>query len=266
MEKLIYQVYVGNNSALYDWCTQSVEAYAKSIGADYIVQREPILRIKPDPFTSNRSKESYEKYGGYLPIYEKENAFDYFDVYDQIAIIDADIYIRPNSPDIFDEVGTDVDFAGVLERDMPCTPQYLSKIANYTRMQYGMPKINKLFDWKCPKGAGADFYNMGMMVCNKSMGKYLNGMSAKEFITQYKFKPFIDGIGAWKWSTDQTLLNVWVKQEQMKVKNLSFHWNGLFTGIEMNKVKECNFVHFFLKDKLPDRGENVEQLKSAIDL
>ena len=44
----------------------------------------------------------------YLPIYEKENAFDYIDDYDQIAIIDADIYIRPDSPNIFDEVSEDV--------------------------------------------------------------------------------------------------------------------------------------------------------------
>ena len=39
-----------------------------------------------------------------LPIYEKENAFDYFDDYDQIAIIDADIYIRDTAPNIFNEL------------------------------------------------------------------------------------------------------------------------------------------------------------------
>ena len=75
---------------------------------------------------------------------------------------------------------------------------------------------------------------------------------------------FIDGMGAWIWSTDQTLLNVWVKEEKMKVKNLPFQWNGLFTGIEMNKVKECNFIHFFLKDKLPNAGENVEELMKYV--
>lgn len=47
------------------------------------------------------------KYGGYLPIYEKENAFDYLDDYDQIAIIDADIYIRPDAPNIFEDFGTE---------------------------------------------------------------------------------------------------------------------------------------------------------------
>ena len=256
--KLIYQVYVGKRSKLYDHCTSSVKAYAESIGADYQLQRAPILMIKPDVFVTNRSKESYEKHGGYLPIFEKENAFAYLKSYDQIAIIDADIWIRPGSPDIFEEVGADVDFAGVLEREMPITPQYDRKIANYSRMQYGMAPINKLFDWK--HKAGADFYNMGMMVINKSLSKYLNGETPLQFIRRPRFKPFVDGLGPWKWSTDQTLLNVWVKEEKMKVKNLSYQWNGLFTGIEMDKIKNCHFVHFFLKDKLPARGENVEEL------
>ena len=79
MKKLIYQVYVSKRSRLYNYCTKSVKEYADRIGADYIVQKVPILRIKPDIFVTNRSKESYEKYGGYLPIYEKENAFNYWD-------------------------------------------------------------------------------------------------------------------------------------------------------------------------------------------
>jgi hypothetical protein len=263
MKRLIYQVYTGKKSKLYDHCTKSVAEYAKRIDAEYIVQKTPILMIKPDPFVTNRSKESYEKYGGFLPIYEKENAFAYLKSYDQIAIIDADVYVRPECTEsIFDAAGTDVDFAGVLERDMPCTPQYVAKIANYSRMQYSMPNINPLFDWKHP--GGADFYNMGIMVLNKSIAKYLNGETPNQFLRRPRFKAFIDGMGAWKWSTDQTLLNVWVKEEKMKVKNLSFKWNGLFTGIEMNKVKECNFIHFFLKDKLPNAGENVEELMKYV--
>jgi len=264
MKKLIYQVYTGKRNKLYDTCTSSVKQYADRIGAEYICQRQPILMIKPDPFVTNRSRESYEKYGGFLPIYEKENAFSYLKSNDQIAIIDADVYIRPEcSESIFDAAGTEVDFAGVLERDMPTIPAYTAKIANYSRMQYGMNTLNNLFDWKHP--SGADFYNMGIMVLNKSISKYLNGETPQQFLRRPRFKAFIDGMGAWKWSTDQTLLNVWVKEEKMKVKNLPFKWNGLFTGIEMNKIKECHFVHFFLKDKLPSKGENIEQLLKVIN-
>lgn len=262
MKRLIYQVYTGKRSKLYDFCTKSVEEYANRIGAEYIKQRTPILMIKPDVFATNRSKESYEKYGGFLPIYEKENAFSYLGEYDQIAIIDADIFIRPElKKSIFEETGTECDFAGVLEREMPLTQQYERKIANYSRMQYGAPPINKLFTWN---DRGADFYNMGMMVINKSITKYLHGETPKQFLSRSEFKPFIDGLGAWKWSTDQTLLNYWIKKEKMTVKNLNYRWNGLYTGIENKYLKECNFIHFFLKDKLPEKGENVEQLMKDI--
>ena len=74
MKKLIYQVYIGKRSKLYDHCVQSVAEYCKAHGIAHEVQRNPILMIKPDVFSTNRSRESYEKYGGYLPIYEKEKA------------------------------------------------------------------------------------------------------------------------------------------------------------------------------------------------
>ena len=258
MKKLIYQVYVGKKSNLYDHCTASVKSYASKIGADYIQQTSPKLMIKPDVFQTNRSKESYEKYGGYLPIYEKENAFDYFSEYDQIAIIDADVYIRPTAPDVFKELKSDTDFAGVIERDMPITTKYAQKITGYSRMQYGSPSISKLFSWN---DRGADFYNMGIMIMNKSIYKYIN-QSAKDFITRPEFKGFVDGLGPWKWSTDQTLLNYWVKKERMNAQNLSYKWNGLY-GANV-KIQHCHFVHFFLKDHLPNKGENVDQLMKDI--
>ena len=257
MKTLIYQVYTGKRKKLYDFCTASVKAYADRIGADYIVQRQPILMIKPDVFQTNRSRESYEKYGGFLPIYEKENAFSYLKSYDQIAIIDADIYIRTDCKDsIFAATGTDTDFAGVLERTIPAKSEYVKKLANYTRMQYAHPGIKNMFNWQHP--AGADFYNMGLMVINKSISKYLRGETPQQFLRRPKFKAFIDGMGPWKWSTDQTLLNVWIKEEKMKVNNLHWKWNALYSAIPDDKVKEANFIHFFLKDKLPNQGENVE--------
>lgn len=259
MKKLIYQVYTGKKSKLYDHCTKSVAEYAERIGADYIQQRHPILCIKPDVFVTNRSKESYEKYGGFLPIYEKENAFTYLNSYDRIAVIDADVYVRPTCDEsIFDAVSDEDDFGAVVEREMPITDRYKAKIANYSRMQYGNVKN---IDWKWNQ-LGAEFMNMGVMVFNKSLLEYLNGETPQQFLNRPRFKPFIDGMGAWKWSTDQTLLNVWIREEKMKIKNLDWKWNGLYTA--NTKIKECNFVHFFLKDHLPNQGENVEQLMEQI--
>lgn len=260
MKRLIYQVYLGKRSKLYDHCVASVKEYCKLHNIDHEVQRSPILMIRPDPFMTNRSKESYEKHGGFLPIYEKENAFNYLRSYDQVAIIDADVYIRPGAPNIFDELPDEYDFGAVVEREMPITPKYKMKIANYSKMQYSSIKN---IDWKWNE-SGAEFMNMGVMVMNKSLSKYLNGETPQQFLSRPRFKPFIDGMGNWKWSTDQTLLNTWIREERMSIKNIDWRFNGLYKGIHDNKVKDSYFVHFFLKDHLPNKGENVEELMENI--
>lgn len=213
MKTLIYQVYTGKRSKLYDHCTQSVKLYAKRIGADYHVQRHPILCIKPDVFATNRSRKSYEKYGGFLPIYEKENSFNYLKSYDQVAVIDADVFIHYEvTENIFTDVTSEYSFGAVVERQMPITETYKNKIANYSNMQYS--NIRNV-DWKWNK-LGAEFMNMGVMVMNKSLLKYLKGETPAQFLNRPRFKPFIDGMGAWKWSTDQTLLNTWIKEEKFQ--------------------------------------------------
>ena len=105
--------------------------------------------------------------------------------------------------------------------------------------------------------------NMGVMVMNQSILPYLKGQTPTEFLRRPRFKDFIDGQGAWKWSTDQTLLNTWIREEKMHVKHLDWKWNGLYTA--NTKINECNFIHFFLKDLLPNKGENVKQLMEDIN-
>ena len=206
INRMIFQVAVGTQSKLYEHCIESVKNYCEKHDITHHVLTAPQLWIKPDPFNSGRSEESYMKYGGYLPIYEKENAFNYIDDYDQIAIIDADIYIRPDAPNIFDEFSDDAAFGAVVERDMPIEDWYEKKIVNYSYMQYerlhDFGGIN--FD---PNELGYEFCNMGMILLNcQNFKPYLKGQSPKEFLMRSEFKDFVDGVGTWKWSTDQTLL------------------------------------------------------------
>ena len=262
MNRMIFQVAVGPQSKLYEHCIESVKNYCEKHDITHHVLTAPQLWIKPDPFNSGRSEESYMKYGGYLPIYEKENAFNYIDDYDQIAIIDADIYIRPDSPNIFDEVSEDAAFGAVIERDMPIDDWYKRKIINYSQMQYGMLHCNEL-DFR-PNELGFEFCNMGMIVLNCQKFKpYLQGQTPKEFLMRNEFKNFVDGVGSWKWSTDQTLLNFFIKKYRVPLQKMHWKWNGLFTA--NNQIDECHFIHFFLKDKLPNKGENVEELMNAIN-
>ena len=118
MKKLIFQVSVGRPSTLYTTCINSVAEYCKKYSIDHIVLTDPKLKIRPDMERTGRSKEAVEKLG-YMPIYEKENAFEYFDRYDQVAIVDSDIYIKPNAPDIFLDLPLEFDFGGVAERELP---------------------------------------------------------------------------------------------------------------------------------------------------
>lgn len=256
MKRLIYQVYVGPPTKLYDFCTQSVVRYCAKHGIDYHCQIKPILKIRPNVFSSNRSHNAVERLG-YLPIYEKENAFDRLGEYDQVAIIDSDIFIKDNAPNIFDDLEPEYAFGGVVEREMPLTPAYRHKIINYSKMQYSMFRKKLDFKWD---SSGAEFMNMGVMVMNKSIMEHLHGQTARQFLDRNEFQDFIDGKGAWKWSTDQTLLNYWIKNERMNVKNMDWRWNGLYTAIPPEATQESYFVHLFLKDKLPNKGENVELL------
>lgn len=256
--KLIYQVKVGPNSpGFYDVCIDSVKEYCKKYGIDHIIQTKPKLKIRP--LNSKRSKEAVERLG-YLPIYEKENAFEYFSVYDRIAIIDSDIFIRDSAPDIFEEIG-DSAFAGVRECDMPLTKLYQNKIKGYSNGQYG-----RLTDVKwCKTKFGFAFYNMGLMLMSRKITEYLNGQTSEEFIRRKEFERFVNGEGRWRWSTDQTLLNYWVQKSGMPTTNLNWKWNALFKGVRDEVLPDAYFIHFFLSDNLPRKGAEIPAILKDLD-
>ena len=127
MKRMVYQVAVGKQSTLYEHCIQSVANYCNKYNMTHIVQREPILKIRPDMSRTGRSKEAVERLG-YMPIYEKENAFTHLHEFEQIAIIDSDIYIRQEAPNIFWDLTEEYAFGAVAERELPCAKKYKSKI------------------------------------------------------------------------------------------------------------------------------------------
>jgi hypothetical protein len=129
MRRLIFQVAVGEVPGFYKPCMYSMRAYAARIGADYEALTEPELRIVPKK--SQRSENALRL--GYLPIFEKEAGFSRLGEYDQVAIIDADVYAMPDAPDIFAAAG-DAEFAGVFESEMPLDEKAERKVRNYARM------------------------------------------------------------------------------------------------------------------------------------
>lgn len=245
---LIYQVAVGEVPAFYAPCIASVARYAERHGYEHRVQREPTLRIKPK--ASQRSANALRL--GYLPIYEKEAAFAWLREYDRIVILDADVWVRPTAPPI--ELPDGVCFGAVLEREMPLTETYRAKIRKYCEGQY-RPLTD--VDWQWDRD-GAAFYNCGVTVWDASVASYLNGQTPTEFLRRPEFERFVNGDGHFRWSTDQTLLNYWVRRSGMPTANLDWRWNALYGAVE--DIRPAHFVHFFLSAKLPQGGAEIPRL------
>jgi len=251
MQRLVYQISLGETPDFYQDCIASVERYCDQLNVDHFIQTEPILKIQP--VNSARSENALRL--GYLPIYEKENAFSYLDSYDEICIIDADVFIRDSAPNIFDQL-QGATFGGVLERDMPLTPAYLDKVQKYSLAQHGtLTDVDWLWDWrKC-----SAYFNMGVMLFSSKLADYLDGQTPKEFIQRPEFERFVNGEGHWKWSTDQTLLNWWIKKTGMITRDLDWRFNGLYSAI--TRIEEAHFVHLFLSDKLSNVRGIIAGLK-----
>ena len=96
---------------------------------------------------------------------------------------------------------------------------------------------------------------------NKSFAKYSKGQTSKEFIQDPEFKDFVDGVGFYKWSTDQMLLNWWVKKEQMKVKNMDWRYK-LCMNPQLRNInrKKVTLSHSLERSFTRKRGENIEEI------
>ena len=53
-------------------------------------------------------------------------------------------HIRPDASDVFQDMGDDVAFGAVCEREMNCQQWYVDKIRNYSHMQFGTLHSNRL--------------------------------------------------------------------------------------------------------------------------
>jgi len=148
------------------------EAYAKKIGADFLV--------------INKTDKS-------SPHWEKFQIYDLLVKYDRILFVDSDIIIRSDSPNLFDIVPKDS--FGVFD-EAPFTPD----------RKYSLIKACEEYDIKLPNWKG-QYYNTGVMVISrihreifKHPGKeifnfyeqgYLNAiiqkLDTKCFILPYKY-------------------------------------------------------------------------------
>lgn len=251
MRRLIFQVAVGEVPPFYTPCMASVKAYAERIGADYMALTEPVLRIVPK--ASQRSENALRL--GYLPIFEKEVALAFLDRYDQIAVIDADVFVMPGAPNVFEQLA-DYDFAAVLERDLPLRREFERKVINYSKDMFR--GLSGKWQWN---ERGANFHNMGVMLLSSSLLAYLDGETPGEFIRRKEFEPFVNGEGRFKWSTDQVLLNWWVKNTSIRARDLDWRWNCIYSYVKPEALKQAPFfIHFNLAANMPGKGAEIPDI------
>lgn len=239
--RLIHQVAIGAISPLWDSCIASVAAYAKRHGLDHHVQTEPLLRIVPKK--TARSESALRL--GFLPIFEKFTSFAALCDYDEILVLDADVYATPTAPNLFELVDEDIEFAAVVERDMPLSFDYERKVKNYARAQFNDPDF--------------PYYNMGVRLIRQPLLRHLNGQSVTDFIHRPEFAKYVNGEGPHRWATEQVLLNVWIRGAGVIHAPLAWPWNTLYGAVRPSYVKEAKFVHFFLSSLLPS-GATIESL------
>jgi hypothetical protein len=261
MKNLVYQVNIIQNEDTYADCIKSVADYCQKYQIEHRIQTEPILKIKPK--TDHRNRKFFETGDSsfrfhtlkteHLLIYEKENAFDLLDQYDNICILDRDVLIRDFAPNIFDEI-EDYEFAGVIETQIPLGSNEMqnqkisSSSFNRARKKLSISQYYPLreeADFKWTKN-GASYYNCGVMLLSSSIKKYLNAESAREFLLRPEFERFIEGENEWYMQVEQTLINYWLKKQKVKTKDLSWKWNALYGLMSEEDINNSYFVHFFM--------------------
>ena len=265
MSRIIFQVALGKwgESLLYKECIESVSFYAERLGCDHLILTEPRLRISPNPDRSNRSAEASEKHGGILPHFEKFFALNLLDSFDQVLVVDADVYIRDCAPNIFLESQPDEDVLAVSEAAMPLKREVRKQVKEYAQSQFG-----DLYSptWGTKRRGVIDFYNSGIVLLQRGRMLSNNKPDPVSLLTSEIAQPFVDGIGNWKWSGDQTFFNYWVRSSGLKHRDLSWRWNGLYGGIRPSRIAKAHFVHFYRAEKYGYIGSNQSALSVLRDV
>ena len=109
------------------------------------------------------------------------------------------------------------------------------------------------------------YYNFGISNAKIKIKKYLNGQTPGEFIRRPEFERFVNGEGQFRYSTDQTLLNYWVRKSGMSHKSLDWRYNALFKAVKDDKLKDAYFIHFFLSANLPKKGAEIPEIIKRLD-
>jgi lipopolysaccharide biosynthesis glycosyltransferase len=183
-------------------------AYASRIGADLIVKNAK---------TIHRS--------GWQSL-ERLEMCDLFDKYERMLYVDADILVKPDSPDIF-EVFND-DNIHMLNESPPTEDTYISNWG-YMESTVFPYMLTQRADFDPPKGF--PYYNAGVMLCSRTHRKVLE-YREKDYFESYRF--------------EQDYINYYIWKYGFKVDPLPIEWNAMHILLKDNKNYMANnhFIHY----------------------
>lgn len=268
-KNLIYQVYCGPNNPLYNVCIDSAKRYCNIHGIDHIVQKDPILKILPQKNPSldlnilqKRDHNSNPKrlidvlQLGYWSEFEKFNAFDYrHKGYDNICMLDADIYIKDNSPNIFNEIGNyNVAAHYTMNKPLP-SKEHVVFIQKYYEQNYGF--LRNFVNLPYVRIHGIDVINIItnslMIVQSNFLNRVFGDCGVSEWLKKEENRIFIDRIDSIEYSGigDTVLSNFWIWKNGICAKQIDWRFNLYYrhTLHEIRQVHEAMlerafFVHF----------------------
>lgn len=164
--------------------------------------------------------------------------------YDRVLYVDSDILIKPNAPNIFEEVP--IGFLGVFDEFNYANASMKERKLEYIRKY--VEKHNELYPsvpLKVAEPIPDGFYNMGVFVCSKDTNphKPIENRTMRLGVSPHY---------------DQTYCNSIIKSDNIPVKSLSRNWNK-FRSLIRNKrdFEEAYFVHYV--------GKETENIKKDIE-
>jgi hypothetical protein len=273
MKNLIYQVVVGGENKLYEYFVQKVNVYCKKHGIDHYVQRTPLLNLqmnknesylwtnKQNSLNTSRIKSFLNL--GYLAIFEKLNGLINYDNYDNVCILDADIYVKETSPNIFEEFDNnkfDCAFVYTLEQPWINKNNIKNVARSFYRDYYTVNKelktnipIIKIFDSPC-----FDIFNNSFMLFSSNfLRKQFENISIIDFLEKNQYKYFVGDLSkpvTQAGVSSDIFCNFWIMNNNFSIQRLHWKWDLEFNfDLEKQTLDEANFIHFINHKNFIDR-------------
>jgi lipopolysaccharide biosynthesis glycosyltransferase len=193
------------NQNFFNLLRPSFERYCKRYNIDLIIN------------TSEKVKHTVK-----LPIrgtFERFQIYDLLSVYDRVCYIDSDIYIKKDSPNIFDTVPVNK-FGIYCESIDVNRDAFIGHMKNHFKLNDDI----KLY------------YNSGVMVASKIHKAIFSVAMLNKFFD----KP---GIIAGGWP-DQDYINYYIYRKGVSVCDIGYRFNYLLNDLKDARLGDVHFVHF----------------------